>query len=214
MEQFFANDYLKWVPQGGLIQRNVDPVEHMYYLTRGLAMISRLDEHGEETVIRYAKAPTFLGAPMMFSAHLLALEVDTTIVACSDCKLYKIPYMAFLTLAAEHVEIYQQLVLEQSQEIRYFRRLMSYVARNKSANAVALFLENSLVEEEEALFMPNKITFTAMANFLHLHPVTVSRIIKRFCEEGLIAKQDGGVVVKDLQQLVEVAEGKDCVYWK
>ena len=62
--------------------------------------------------------------------------------------------------------------------------------------------------------MPNKITFTAMANFLHLHPVTVSRIIKRFCEEGLIAKQDGGVVVKDLQQLVEVAEGKDCVYWK
>lgn len=214
MEQYFGNEHLHWFKRGEYIQRSVDPVDYMYFLSKGLAIVSRINEGGDETVIRYAKAPTFLGAPMIFSAHLLAHEVDTVITACSDCKIYKIPYQQFQALAKEHVEIYERLFVEQAQETRYFRNLMRYAAKGKSANAVALFLEHSIVEEDGALFLPNKITFTAMANFLHMHPVTVSKIVKRFIAEGLLTKQEGCVHVADLQKLKAYAAGKDCVYWK
>lgn len=213
MEKYFSNQHLQWVKSGEYIQRTIDSIDYIYYLSKGLAIVSRINRNGEETVIRYAQAPTFLGVPMIISAHKLFYEVDTEISACSDCKIYKIPYHRFLKIAKDHVEIYEQMIVEQAQETRFFRNLMKYSANGKKANAVALFLENSLIEENGELILPSKISFTAMANFLHIHPVTVSKIIKKFMADEILVRKENRIYVLHLDRLREYADGKECIYW-
>ena len=213
LEKYLESKYLKWFKRGEFIQRNVDPVDYMYYLSKGLAVISRINDRGEETIIRYAKAPTFLGVPTIFSARKLEHEVDTTICACSDCKVYKIPYQILMQKAKENVEIYEEMLIEQSMETRYFRELMKYVAKGKSANAVALFLDSVIINEQDSFILPHEITFTDMASFLHMHNVTLSKIIKKFTNEGVLNKKNGVIYITDTEKLKKYAAGEECIYW-
>lgn len=213
MDYPFSPQYIRWYNKGDYLQRNTDPIEHIYYLQRGLAAVYRVTEGGQDEIIRYVRPGTFIGAPTLFTLTKGLADSDTSIRASSDCKVYKIPFDHFLQVARAHPAILEQIIVELSLESRYFRLLMTYTAHHRTANALALLLTN-LMEETDGQYVISKYTtFTDMASYLKTHKITISRIIKKLTELGVLAKIDSQLHVLDPARLEAYAHGQELIYW-
>ena len=213
MDYPFSPQYIRWYNKGDYLQRNTDPIEHIYYLQRGLAAVYRVTEGDQDEIIRYVRPGTFIGAPTLFTLTKGLADSDTSIRASSDCKVYKIPFDHFLQVARAHPAILEQIIVELSLESRYFRLLMTYTAHHRTANALALLLTN-LMEETDGQYVISKYTtFTDMASYLKTHKITISRIIKKLTELGVLAKIDGQLHVLDPARLEAYAHGQELIYW-
>ena len=213
MDYPFSPQYIRWYNKGDYLPRNTDPIEHIYSLQRGLAAVYRVTEGGQDEIIRYVRPGTFIGAPTLFTLTKGLADSDTSIRASSDCKVYKIPFDHFLQVARAHPAILEQIIVELSLESRYFRLLMTYTAHHRTANALALLLTN-LMEETDGQYVISKYTtFTDMASYLKTHKITISRIIKKLTELGVLAKIDGQLHVLDPAQLEAYAHGQELIYW-
>lgn len=213
MDHTFSTQYLRWYNKGEYLHRNTDPMEHIYYLQKGLAAVYRVTENGQDEIIRYVRTGTFIGAPALFTLTKGLADSDTSIRACSDCKVYKIPFDHFLQTARAHPAILEQIIVELSLESRYFRLLMTYTAHHRSANALALLLTNLMEETDGQLIISQYTTFTDMASYLKTHKITVSRIIKKLTELGVLTKIDGQLHVTDPARLEAYAHGQELIYW-
>ena len=85
MDYPFSPQYIRWYNKGDYLQRNTDPIEHIYYLQRGLAAVYRVTESGQDEIIRYVRPGTFIGAPTLFTLTKGLADSDTSIRASSDC---------------------------------------------------------------------------------------------------------------------------------
>ena len=91
MDHAFSPQYIRWYNKGQYLHRNTNPMEHIYYLQKGLAAVYRVTESGQDEIIRYVRTGTYIGAPTLFTLSKGLADSDTSIRACSDCKVYKSP---------------------------------------------------------------------------------------------------------------------------
>ena len=207
MDHAFSPQYIRWYNKGQYLHRNTNPMEHIYYLQKGLAAVYRVTESGQDEIIRYVRTGTYIGAPTLFTLSKGLADSDTSIRACSDCKVYKIPFDHFLQTARAHPAILEQIIVEIALESRYFRLLMTYTAHHRTANALALLLTNLTEEQDGRLVISKYTTYTDMASYLKTHKITVSRIIKKLTELGVLTKDGGQLCVSDPAQLEAYARG-------
>ncbi len=213
MDHAFSPQYIRWYNKGQYLHRNTNPMEHIYYLQKGLAAVYRVTESGQDEIIRYVRTGTYIGAPTLFTLSKGLADSDTSIRACSDCKVYKIPFDHFLQTARAHPAILEQIIVEIALESRYFRLLMTYTAHHCTANALALLLTNLTEEQDGRLVISKYTTYTDMASYLKTHKITVSRIIKKLTELGVLTKDGGQLCVSDPAQLEAYARGQELIYW-
>lgn len=216
-EQFIRHGQRVVIEKDGFIYDSRKPGDgdYMYYLETGLAALMSFTKDGDERVYLYFNDQRLISfAPILkrmfsFPGGLFQEVPDTFFqIAKTRCILYRIDYKTAEMLMKTEKEF--SLLLLQAVTKNYLEVLNHFrQAQEESAGIrfCRLLLESS-VEKNGIRVIPKSMTFLEMSRYLGTHPVTVSRIVAQLKKLGCIAKEQGVVVIKDIQKLQAIVENE------
>lgn len=209
MTAYFSNEHLILVEKNQPIHNNTDPWNHIFFLQQGIAIVKRIHADGTEELLRFAKENSFVGFPNYITVTTQLAENDTSIYACTDCILYKIPNDEFKTLSYQHPDILEFLIIQMSMGTRTFRKQMDFISHKQTINAVASLLINLQVKTSSGDFLiPSCISNYDIATYLKVHFVTTSKIIHTLIQNQILEKREKQLYIIDYPKLFALANSE------
>ena len=101
--------------------------------------------------------------------------------------------------------------------LHYYEELkITYQAHQegRAANQICRLLLKCAGQQEQNWIIEKKYSFSEMASMAGVHAVTVSRIVRHLCEQGIMEKQGDKLRVHNMDQLMRYANNEDTLYYK
>ena len=196
-----------WVlHRGDRIFGSGDPFDSLYMVRSGIVKTCTPGEPGDEPVLGFHAAGDLIGTDAIHGGRHAsgAVALDTS----SVCRL---PYGPLRRLSARAPQAQHRLLSKMSQRIRDDERRLAMVAQRSAGRRMASFLitlagarrARGLRSDEIPLPMPR----ADIASYLLLAVETVSRVLTRLREAGVIGVRRHQVRVLDEDALRAIAGG-------
>ncbi len=187
---------------------------YIYYLADGIASLTSLTDDGIEKDFLYFPEGHLLGfvpalmrhyrktrneKPVDPNLHLTPFGIDTK----TDCIFYRISETVFESLL-DTDPIFLSYVMEATT-----RNYASLVTKfhDTQAEKISTRLYKWLLKfskpEGSIRAVPRGFTYTDIAKYLGIHPVTVSKLASELKKEGIIKKEQGRILILDEKRLHE-----------
>lgn len=186
-----------------------------YFLVSGLVGLTTISKEGEERIYLYFNGKRLIGfAPLLMSTiseqavgRMRKIgHAEVFLIAKSRCVLYQLREPDYKRLLEEDFEfnrlVLQVLIANYIDLLDHFQQAMEESAGTRFCR----LLMESYIEKDGKKVLPKSLTFLEMSKYLGTHPVTVSRIVALLKKDGCIAKEQGMVVIKDEERLLELIE--------
>lgn len=187
--------------EGDHLYRENDPFRAIYAVRGGFFKTYLVDEAGREQVLGFHLPGELVGLDAIYPGHhqCNAMALDTATV----CKL---PYTELSELAAHVPSLQRQLFRLMSKDIGTTHALTGDFSAEErlAAFLVALsdrFEARGYSASRFTLAMPRR----DIANYLRLAPETVSRVFRRFQDDGLIAVERRDLRLLDPERMKGLA---------
>ncbi len=191
-----------------------------YVLVSGIVGMMNNTREGDERIYLYFSGPRLIGfAP--FLVHAIGPSFfdnrsrrighsQISLIAKTRCQLYQLSGEICQKLLDSDMEfnrlVIQALTVNYLDLLEHFQQALE---ENAGIRFCRLLLE-AYIEINGKMIIPKNITFVEMSKYLGTHPVTVSRIFAVLKKDGCIDKEDGVVVIKNKEKLVELIQrGED-----
>ncbi|WP_077611796.1 Crp/Fnr family transcriptional regulator [Clostridium sp. Marseille-P2415] len=183
--------------------------KYVYCLEKGLCALHSVSASGKERIYQY-----FLpGDLISFTpAYRRSYPDDTfyafSITAKSACSLYQIPYSTFLDFMAKHPEFYRWLF--ETTITHYDNALRHCYTLQDGDNFISLCqaLSELAILENSRYVIHRDFSYNEIASYLGIHTITVTRLIGRLKEMGVITKEGHVTVILDMDRLTRLARGE------
>lgn len=190
------------VARGAHLFRTGDRFEAIAAVRSGTVKTCRVDREGREQVLAFHLPGEIIG----FSA-IDGERYPCDAVALDEVQLCRFSFPKIALLAARLPGLQKQLFRLMSREIGHAERLSG----DHSAGArIAAFLTDLSRRLSDRGFSATRFELTMprtdIANYLRLAPETVSRVLRRFQDEGLIAVQRREAEILEPDRLKSMAE--------
>lgn len=176
--------------------------QYVYCLEEGLCALNSVSPNGKERIYQYFLPGDFIG----FIPAFRRIYPDETfyafsITAKSDCSLYQIPYATFREFVEEHPEYYR--LLFEITVSHYDNALKHCYTLQDGNNFISLCqaLGELAMKENNRYVIHKDFSYTELANYLGIHTITVTRMIGRLKDMGVVAKEGHVTVILDINQL-------------
>ena len=222
MEYFFRqddrllllSDYLDkaekmQVKKGGVIIASCQPVEHLYYLTKGIAYHSILTPQGKERIIHVLIAPSLCAESLFFLSE--SSDSSEQIIAKTDCTFYRfersfvdnlleqlpelnrviINWLSTLSLNANH-QVADDLVKDPRYRVCKF--IYKYV------------LEYGHRLENNHYIFYGKLSHYDISKYIGINRVSVSTVMRNLEVEGLINKTNDKLEILDMDYFEDMCD--------
>lgn len=141
-------------------------------------------------------------------------EYPGSVVALETTTVCEIPFDHLDRLSERLPELRNQLYRSMSKEMRDDRRMMMLLSRKNANERLASFFTSLSLRFRIRGYSPYSFRLSMsradIGNYLGLAVETVSRIIGRFQQQGMVMVQGREVNILDLDALQVLAEGEDC----
>ena len=192
------------------------PKGEAYFLDQGIAALNCIGTNGEEQVYLYFGEQRMIGFSQILAQkyisnqpmNLLAAPSAFWITAKTPCVVYAMEESIFNHLLDE-MPAFMNAVLG-SLTINYLE-VINKVQHSHDVGKDILFCEwllNCCVCRKGLCVIHKAFTFSEIAKFLGIHPVTVSRIAKKLKNQGIIDRKDGYLVIENKEKLLEMVQQK------
>lgn len=183
-----------------LVFRQDEPFKNVYAIKSGTMKSSRVDEDGNEYVLGFHLPGELIGLDGIYPERYLS-----TTVALDTVVLCKMDYDQLTELCSSIPALQNQLLRLLSRDI-YESNLANAEHSDQTAiQKICSFLNDLSVRHELRGYSPIDLTLAMsrqdIANHLGLSPETVSRLLKRLKEDGLIAIENRKIHLCDLAGL-------------
>lgn len=179
------------------------PADGLYILYLGRIKIYKLSPAGKEQILHiiepgepFGEVPVFLGTT--FPAFAEALE---------ESKALFFPRDEFVSLIREDPFLAMNMLAILSQRLRYFARLIEDLSLKEVPQRFAAYLLSGS-EETGREYVHLEIGKGQLASLLGTIPETLSRILGKMAQEGLIGVEGRKITLVDKKGLEGVASGK------
>lgn len=199
--------------KGDYIIRQGEEIELLYYLESGTCHRTAFTEKGDEVIFGVKKASdsfikSVLGVLILYSNGI----ASHNFIADCKCRCYRIPKKIFLEYVQDKPDILNELISMAMTELRELASSFQARQEGKVANRLCdQLLKNAQHKEGKILVNKDYSNLTKMSRFLGIHRVTVAKIIKALKEEGIIDKDEAGIVILDEKQLARYAKGEKTI---
>jgi len=190
--------------RGEALFRNGDPLESLYVIRSGSIRTAQASTEGEEQIIGFHIPGEIVGLDAMSDDvhHCDAIALERTSVCA-------VPFDRLQEIAGRIPALQRQLHRIISREMVQDHHHLVALGRRTARQRLALFIQ-SLSERLEAAGYPGDEIYLSMsrediANYLGLALETVSRLISRLHDEGIVAVDRRHVTILDPQRLAETA---------
>ncbi|MGO2133118.1 MAG: fumarate/nitrate reduction transcriptional regulator Fnr [Halomonas sp.] len=137
-----------------------------------------------------------------------------TVIALETTTVCEIPFDRLDSLSENLPELRTQLFRSMSKEMRDDRRMMRLLSRKTADQRLATFLVGLSDRFRRRGYSPFSFRLSMsradIGNYLGLAVETVSRILSRFQQQGLVSVSGREVNILDFETLVDVAEQESC----
>ena len=195
--------------------------ETIYFLDTGISALTSYSESGEERIHLYYGEKRVAGFSAMLSRQFFdewsdsqswnyLVHPDTCwITAKTDCVYYKITGSHVQELLSQSPDFMRGILSSMTRNyLELIDKLQTMVDGNRTAQ-FCQWLLSCQVKQGTYSVIPKTFSFVEIAKFLGMHPVTVSRLFKKFRELGAIDKVDGMIVIKNEQLLASLMHEKE-----
>lgn len=193
--------------RGEYIIRAGEPVESLFFFVEGRAKVFHQMEKGSSLLVRFYRPFEILGDLELFSYERYVLNVET--IAPSACLL--LSRSAILERADENGRLLVDLCGRLGRKLGSFNVSsainLSYPVENRLASyLLAVLPEGGALPERGGGAMEYLAgTQGEIAELLGASYRQLSRVLRRFREEGILAEARGRIVVRDRSRLEELA---------
>jgi len=191
--------------RGDHLFRTAEPFQNVYMIRSGAIKTYVVLQSGEEQVIGFHTPGDIVALDAIDSGHYVcnAMVLDTSCV----CPL---PYEQLCRLSARSQEVQNRLIRVMSRRIVDHESLLLVLGQKTAEQRMAAFLlhhsnrQRQLGLSELDINLP--MSRADIASYLALAVETVSRVLTRLQEAGLLNVQRSRVRILDLENLAVVAE--------
>ena len=204
--------------KGETILKAGEPVEYVYYLTKGTVYREMITAKGYESILSCKKASdvadALVGVLTLYNMTHNAIS-RYSFIAHTDCTCYQIPRDVCKTYLREHPDLLERVLSHAMREYTQLMNLfMSQREGSGAARLCALLLERAKQNAEGTLVVPKKCTNVELSKLLSIHKVTVSRMIRALREEGVVERVEVGMIVLQPERLKQYADNEDTLIYE
>jgi CRP-like cAMP-binding protein len=185
---------------GDTLFRHGQPAERFFFLRSGMMKLFRLSPEGDEKIIEIIQPGQTFAEAVMFMGTQGRYPVSAE--AVNESRLYAIEQKAFLNLLRESSEASFGLLASMSRRLHMLvNQIESLTLQNATYRLVVYLLEqiprDVKSSPEVQLLTPKGV----IASRLAIQPETLSRILAKLRQSGLIEVQGNHITVRDVQAL-------------
>ncbi len=199
------------VAAGQPVFRAGQPFHALFLVGFGCLKTSELADDGREQVTGFRMRGDLLGVE---SIGLARYACD--VVALEDSEVWELPYPPMLTACLRVPALQARLTESLAAEIRRDRQWMLTLGTLGAESRVAAFLLDLADRHARIGLDPRRFVLRMcridMANYLALKHETVSRVLSRLAEDGLIDVRRRDVTIHDAAALARVASDQVAVH--
>jgi len=181
--------------------------DYVYLVKDGRVHLDICSQNGEEKTLYIAVEGTLIGE----LSPVDGLPNICSAIAAVDSILYLIPKATFINEMKTNCEFVSNLLYLYTKKIRYLAEDIKHITFNNSyyrvCNALVHLAKQYGTKSESGHKLNVKFTHQEMANLTGLSRVSVSNIISDMGSQGILKKEDGYLIIKDIYSILSyVAE--------
>jgi len=185
---------------GDPIFRQGEPADRFYFMREGLVKLFRLSPEGDEKIIELMRTGETFAEAVMFMGTRGRYPVNAE--AVSEACVLAFDQKTFLSLLGESRDACFGLLASMSRRLHLLvNQIESLTLQNATYRLVAYLLEqvpgDGSRQSDVELTTPKAV----IASRLAIQPETLSRILSKLRQGGLIEVQGNHVLVRDVQAL-------------
>ncbi len=190
----------KSVKQGKVIFFENDPGDGFYIVISGQVKVYKIALTGKEQILHIIDASKPFGEAAVFQGRSFPANAE----ALSDSELLYFPKERFLELITEHPQLALNMLGLLSARLRKFTRQIEDLSLRevpqRLANYIIYLVENQKNEETVNL----QISKGQLASLLGTAPETLSRILTKFVNDGILKVSNRVIEIVDYDALKEI----------
>ncbi len=201
-----ARSYAKYYQTEEVIFFENDSVKKLYLLVSGKVKLSMLSADGKEKVLTILQQGDIFGEISIFDEdpHPLTAEV------VEDARILIIPWEDLENIIMEHPKMAIKIIEALSKKTRLLtsqvRELVFQDAAGRLASLFDRLLSDFGVDINGGKMIDLVLTHQEIANLIGSSRVTVTKLINRFIDEGIIKIHKRHIVVVDNSKLGELLQ--------
>ncbi len=185
---------------GDVLFRHGQPAERFFFLRDGLVKLFRLSPEGDEKIIELMQPGQTFAEAVMFMGPQGRYPVNAE--AVNESRLYTFDQKTFIGLLHDSSDACFGLLASMSRRLHMLvNQIESLTLQNATYRLVAYLLEqipqDVKTSPEVQLITPKGV----IASHLAIQPETLSRILAKLRQGGLIQVQGNHITVRDVQAL-------------
>ena len=182
--------------------------DNICFLDEGIAALTRINDDGEEHVYLYFGEKRLVGFANALVKHFpydwqrYITPSPFWITAKTNCVYYSMREKQFESMM-DSSPYFTQCVLGATtlNYLELVNKIQWMMDGDKTAQFCKWLLTYSIKKHGKSM-IPKAFSFVEVANYLGMHPVTVSRIARKLRETGIIAREDGFLVIQEEEKLI------------
>lgn len=188
-----------------IIYRQGDPAANSYLLTSGRANTFLISSKGQESLLRIHLPGSVLGLTAL--ATRLVRDASAVAVEASEAvEITRADFLALLRTDPLLGEHFIKLLLDRMSDFHYrVGELLSQTVEHRLSTALLALSQPDSSPGRKAGIETVILTHEQLAHLINTRRPTVSAILGRFAEAGLISKSGRGLVVTDREGLARLA---------
>lgn len=203
LELLCKNSYAKLYEKDEVIFFENDSVKKLYFLVNGKVKLSMLSAEGKEKVLTILQEGDIFGELSLFDEdpHPLTAEV------MDDARLLIIPWNEMEKLITERPSLAIKIIEALSKKTRLLtsqvRELVFQDAAGRLASLLSRLAEDFGREIDEGTVIDLVLTHQEIANLIGSSRVTVTKLMNKFIDDGMITIKKRKIIIKDFESLGE-----------
>lgn len=209
VETLFTDEIIPYLTlfefeKGEQICSQGEPVEYLYILVKGKVKIFTTSEEGKTLILSF-KTPIEVIGDIEY-----VQEIDTinTVEAVSPLVMIGVRQTVVRKFLKDHSPFLQFLLKIITRKFYIKSQFMRHNILYPVETRLASYLVSVAYDENEALVNGKVSTsnLTDIANLIGTSYRHLNRVIKDFCIKGLVERNNGAIVIKDLEGLKSLAK--------
>lgn len=200
IKRFISFCEIRRIPKKGIVFREVDKANCLFYVLKGSVAVTTTDDDGDESILAYLHEGEFIGELGLF---VQTNERSAMVRAKTECELAEISYDKFEKLVKkelkeQHAEILSVVGFQLSERLLKTSRKINLLTSMDVAGRIARTLLD-LCQEPNALSHPEgtqiHISRQEIGRIVSCSRETVGRVLKQMNEDGMIKVRGMDIVV-------------------
>ncbi|KAA3624981.1 MAG: fumarate/nitrate reduction transcriptional regulator Fnr [Proteobacteria bacterium] len=187
------------IPKGGALYRSGEPSHALYAIKSGALKSIVTTEDGEEQIVGFHMPGELVGFDGVESVH------NCTVVSLERSSVCELPLKDLEFLSQKISSLHREVCTVMRREISQEQSMLLLLARRTAESRLASFLVSLSRRLGSRGFSQTDFNLVMsrhdIANYLGLAAETVSRLISKFQEAGILSVNRRRVVIRDLDAL-------------